>query len=275
MDLNKNDAAIGAFVLGSMAVFLAAVVGINRARFTVQTYPLFITLPHIAGIDKGVDVMYQGYKAGSVDQIAISYHPKFRFVVRLAIKNEIELHQGTSVIVRSRGFTGGRYLELSPTEEGRLIQQGETLPTRLDNDLMSKANEVMGDMQTAFRKLQKEGTAEDLSQAIKHANHALAKLDSTLTHLNAMLEENRAPLKKTLESTSGIAEKTDRLLTKREAELEQTLENVNKSLKDVPAIMTDVKGLVSDLKRHPWRLLRKGDPPAEKPVVASPAEKKP
>ncbi len=269
--LQKSDATVGAFVAAAAAVFILAAVAINRARFTAETYPIFITLPHIAGIDKGVDVMYQGYKAGSVDKISIAYQPKFHFIVRLQVKKEIELSVGTTVVVRNLGFAGGRFLELAPPERpGRAIAAGETLPTTRDPDLMSKANEVMGEVQSAFRRLQKEGTAAEVSQAIKRLNLVLAKLDVTLTSVHALVEENRPPLKATMERAHGIASKTDELLAKRQAALDETLDNLNKSLKEVPAIVGDVKELVGDIKRHPWKLLRKGDSAPAKGEPKSP-----
>jgi ABC-type transporter Mla subunit MlaD len=250
MDFQKNDATIGAFVLGTLVVFGLAAVTINRGRFfskTEETYPLFIKLPQIVGIEKGVDVMYEGYKAGSVDDIRIAYEPKLQFIVRLAIKKEIELHEGANVVVRNRGFAGGKYLEVSSLETGKKLKSGDTLPTVLDTDIMSKASEAMGEVQMIFKKLQQEGTPADIALAVKRMNSVLAKLDVTLDNLNGMLAENREPFKTTMAHASTAS-------------------------KDLPSIVGDAKDLMADLKRHPWRLLRKGDVP---PPPPAPAEKKP
>ncbi|MBI3551648.1 MAG: MCE family protein [Elusimicrobia bacterium] len=246
MDIQKSDAAVGALVIGACAVFAVAAFAINRARFSAATYPLYINLPQMAGIDKGDEVFYQGYKAGTVDQIRITYQPRLRFNVRMAMKNEIRLRHGANVVVRGRGFGGARYLEIAApeSEDTREIFESDTLPAVLDADLMYKANEVMGDAHSVLHVLQKEGTAAELSQAAKRLNRVLANLDRTLTNVNGILEEDRASLKVTLEHTSGVAAKADERL---------------------PAILADLQALVADLKKHPWRLVRKGEPTPDKP----------
>jgi ABC-type transporter Mla subunit MlaD len=119
----------------------------------------------------------------------------------------------------------------------------------------------MGDTRSLLHTLQKEGTAADLSLAVKRLNHVLDTLDRTLADVDAVVKEDRAPLKVAVEHASGIAAKSDELLAKRQAEIDKSLE----SLKHLPAIMTELEGFVTEIKRHPWRLVRKGDPPPEKP----------
>ncbi len=268
MNFQKSDAAIGAFVLLAAAIFVLALAAVNRARFTVETYPLYIQLPHIAGIDKGVEVMYQGYKAGAVDQIRIAYKPKLHFIVRMAVKKEIQLRQGTTAVVRSKGFGMGRFLEFSsPEGEGPMIPEGETLPTLRETDLMAKANEVMGDLQRVVKNLQKEGAAVELIHAVRRANLVLANLDRTLTNLNALVEENRDPLRAAIRQTQGLTARTNELLSRRGAALEQTLESLSQSLAHLPAIMMSLEEFIVELNRHPWRLVRKGSPPAPSPKL--------
>lgn len=266
MNFEKSDALIGAFVLGAVILALLAAFAINRERFTAETYHMEIHLPNISGIDKGVEVMYQGYKAGAVDKVSISYEPKLEFIARLAIKTEIRLKEGTSVVVRNKGFGGAKFLELSvPAEDRPLLSEGAVLPTVRDTDLMAKANEVMGELERVVKGFQKEGVSADIALTFKHANLALAKLEATLTTLNGVLEDNRAALKATMHNAQGVAARTNDLLTKREAALQQSLENLNQSLAHLPSIMVNLEELTAELKRHPWRLVRKGEagpPPA-------------
>ena len=94
MNLDKRDFRVGLFVLTMLGVFIATLVYVNKARFAAKTYSLKIRLPGIAGIDRGVEVMYRGYKAGVVDAVEIGYKPDVHFVVTLAIKEEIRLRSG-------------------------------------------------------------------------------------------------------------------------------------------------------------------------------------
>ena len=255
MNYERKDVWVGAFVLAAAAVCLLAAVSINKERLATKTYHLEIHLPNIAGIDKGVEVIYQGYKAGEVDQVRIAYEPELKFVVRLSIKTELRLKIGASVMVRNKGFGGAKYLELSAPSgaQAGLLQEGAVLPVRRENDLMAKADEVMAELGKVVRDFDKAGTSAGIGRTVEKANAAL-------TSLGALLEENRAALKATLEHAQGVAARTDDLMSKKDAVLEQTMDDFNRSMAHLPAIMANLEALSTDLKRHPWRLLRKGEP---------------
>lgn len=263
MDFEKNDAAIGAFVLAALAVFLLTVLAVNRERLTSRTYHLQIQLPNIAGIDKGVEVIYQGYKAGAVDRVTIAYEPEFRFIVRLAIKEEIQLKMGTNVIVRSKGFGGARYLELSPpsaAENRPIVPDGAMLPTLREADLMSKAHDVMGELQKVVRNFQREGTGDEIVRIVKRSDSALAGLERALSNINALMEENRAALKAALQQTQGLTTRANDLMSRKDQALQQTVDHLRESVSHLPAIMMNLEELTAELKRHPWRMVRKGEP---------------
>jgi len=263
MNYESRDVWIGALVAAAAAVCLLAAVSINKERLTAETYPLEIRLPNIAGIDKGVEVICQGYKAGQVEQVRIAYQPELQFVVRLAIKREMRLKRGTVVIVRNKGFGGAKYLELSAPVKGApegLVPEGAVMPVRQEGDLMAKADQVMGDLGRVVRDFERSGTSANIGRTVEKANAALASL-------GALLEENRAALRSTLEHARGAAARTDELMSKEDAVLRQTLENLNQSmarlnesLSHLPTIMVNLEALSADLRRRPWRLIRKGDP---------------
>ena len=278
MDFEKGDVTVGAFVLAALLIFVVTLTAINRERLTAQVYHVDIHLPNIAGIDKGVDVIYRGYKAGAVDHVTIAYKPEFRFVVQLAIKKEITLREGTAVEVLSQGFGGSKVLELLPPPEGeketsRVIKDGDHLPVIVEMDLMAKANMVMGEVQKFVGDFQKKGTGTQIMNTVQHAQGAVENLDRALANLNALLSENRAALKQSLDNTSGIMTRTNELLAKKDEALQQSLDNLNKSMAHMPAIMANLEAMTADLKRRPWRLIRKGDP-NDAPLPAPPAPSK-
>lgn len=235
MNFEKSDAAVGAFVLGAAAVLLAVAVVLNHSRVTAPTYPLTIELQNIAGIDKGVEVVYRGYQAGAVESVKIAYEPQFRFVVGLAVKREIRLREGTRVAVRSKGFGGAKLLELIPPAGmgGPMVEEGAELPAEVDPDLMTKAGDVMGEVQEAVRDLQGKGLAQDLLGAARQARSSLSRLDGTLERMSRLLERN-------------------------EDALGRTLGSVEKASSHLPAVVVNLEELTAELKRHPWRMVRKG-----------------
>lgn len=254
MDFEKNDAAVGAFIVLAAAAFLAAFVLVNRERLTAKTYPLSIELPQIAGIDRGTEVIYRGYKVGEVDRVSVTYEPQFRFVVRFSVKREIRLPPRTKVLVRGKGFTGGGYLDLdAPPRVGEdSVAPDSVLPVEVEPDLMAKANDVLGEARAVVRRFQQRGTAEDAIGLVRDARLAVADMRRTMATANALMEENRAALR-------SLLAQSDQLLAAKGPELNRSLKNLDESLARLPAVMANMEALSADLKKRPWRLVRKGD----------------
>jgi ABC-type transporter Mla subunit MlaD len=254
MDFEKNDAAVGAFLVLAAAAFAAALLFVNGGRLFSKSYPLSIELPEIAGIDKGAEVLYRGYKAGEVTRVAVTYAPQFRFVVHFVVKSDIRLPPGTRVLVRGKGFTGGRFLDLDAPAgaDARSLPPGTVLPVELEPDLMAKANDVLGEARTVVRRFSEKGTAEDAAMAVREARGAMTELRKTLANANALMEEDRAALHRLLS-------RSDELLARREPEIDRSLKNLDASLARLPAITANLEEMTADLKKRPWRLVRKGN----------------
>jgi len=262
MDFEKNDVVVGAFVLGSILAFALALVAINWGRVSSETYHLGMRLPEISGIDKGVEVIYKGYKAGSVDRVNVVYEPELGFDIRLAIKKEIRLHQGAVAVARARGFAGGKYVEITEPQNasGPLLQDGTVIQSVREADIMAQANEVMDQAHDALLRFHKEKITEGLADTVKNAKASLAELNRVLINTNALIQENRASIKGSLDQTNGITTKTNAILEHQSAAVERILKNLDQATGHLPAIAGNVEELTADLKKHPWRLIRKGEP---------------
>lgn len=262
MELEAKDAWTGAFLILTVAVVLGILAVMNKGRLSSSSYRIEIRLNDIAGIEKGGEVIYHGYRAGVVESVAVAYEPDVRFDVRLAIKRELRLRAGTKVMVRSKGLGGTRYLELTtPAADAAagFIQEGAVLDAVFEPDIFSSAQGTLGDVQKMVGNVQKGGTAENLQAAAKHMRDAMAKLDMTLAGVNALVGENRATLKATLEETHALTAQTRKLLAKQDEALTKSLENIKEGTSHLPAIMANAEAMTADLKKHPWRLIRKGD----------------
>jgi len=261
MDLETKDAWTGAFLLLTVAVVLGALAALNKDRLSSGVYRVAIRLDSIAGIERGGEVIYRGYRAGEVDAVTVAYEPDVHFDVRLSVKRELRLRAGTTVLVRGKGLGGARYLELIPPENpgSKFVLEGELLDAVAEPDIFASAQGTLGDVQKMVGDVQKGGTTENLQAAALHMRHAMAKLDATLASLNALLTENRATLKATLEETHALTADARKLMAKQDAALTQSLENIKQGTSHLPAIMANAEELTADLKKHPWRLVRKGN----------------
>ncbi|HBL17715.1 MAG TPA: hypothetical protein DD417_13445 [Elusimicrobia bacterium] len=261
MDFDKRDVMAGLLVVAAVAVLLGALFVVNRGRFLGKSFHISARLPDMGGLEKGLDVVYKGYKAGTVERVTLSYEPSFVFIVRMDIDRQIRLYEGTSVMVRSKGLMGSRYLELMPPpgETGVLLAEGAVVPVVTEGDIMAKAGEVLSQVEKIMGRLKTADTAGQLHGVVADARILVQNLSATMVSARILVEENRASLRKSLDGAQGVTTQLDGLLQKRGPELDRILRNADQSLSHMPAILMNVEELTEDLKRNPWRLLRKGD----------------
>ncbi|HNW43299.1 MAG TPA: MlaD family protein [Elusimicrobiales bacterium] len=276
MELDKKDALVGALVVLTAVLLLTVLFYVNHRRFTADTYHVNISLSDISGIEEGIGVIYKGFKAGAVDQVKISYEPAFRFIVRLAIKKEIRLKEGTTVLVRNKGFGGAKSLELSPPPEdapGGIIKEGALLSVGSETDLMQHANMVLGRVEDVIKNLQKNEPGSHIRETLEQVRALALNTNRLLGSANLMIDESRTDLKGSLSQTRELAGELNRFMVKNREPLDQIIQRLNTSMSHMPAIMQNTEELTAELKKHPWRLVWKSEPKAPK-APKEPAPKK-
>lgn len=132
---NLVEALIGAAVLTVAGLFL--VYAYNRTDIrSVQGYELSARFERANGLNLGTDVRISGIKVGTV--ISQNLDPQtFEAVVRLTVKQDLELPIDTQAVVASEGLLGGSYLSLVPGGDEELLGDGDEIEwTQGSLDLM-------------------------------------------------------------------------------------------------------------------------------------------
>ena len=132
---NLVEALIGAAVLAVAGLFL--VYAYNRTDIrSVQGYELSARFERANGLTLGTDVRISGIKVGTV--ISQNLDPQtFEAVVRLTVKQDLELPIDTQAVVASEGLLGGSYLSLVPGGDEELLGDGDEIEwTQGSLDLM-------------------------------------------------------------------------------------------------------------------------------------------
>lgn len=120
---NFAEIATGAVVLLAAAGFLGYAVA-SSGRTTVSGYPLIARFDHIDGLVVGADVRMAGVKVGSV--LSEEIDPQtYQAVVRLDVRNGLEVPKDSAAEVTSDGLLGGKYLSISPGGDTAMLKSGE------------------------------------------------------------------------------------------------------------------------------------------------------
>jgi ABC-type transporter Mla subunit MlaD len=114
-----------------IAVFLSY--NANNGLPFVPTYDVTVTVPDAAGLVEGNEVRIGGKRVGLVTHIAARQTPRAGPYALLDVKLDETarpLRLGTRVTVRPRSPLGLKYLEVTPSDRGRVLAENGTLPLR-------------------------------------------------------------------------------------------------------------------------------------------------
>ncbi len=120
---NAAELATGAVVLAVAGSFLIFAVTNTGKSFDDGGYKLHASFDHVDGLALGADVRVAGVKVGSVE--AIRLDPKnFVANVTFSVQDGVGLSTDSSATVATDGLLGGKYLDVEPGGEEKMLAPG-------------------------------------------------------------------------------------------------------------------------------------------------------
>lgn len=238
MIVEKNDFRLGLFVLGALGIVLGLLAFKAAPQMTSRTYPIRVRLDDMGGLQRGTQVLLQGYGVGKVEQLQLRQEGvEYRVEATLALNQDIQLWQGTTARVVGQGL-GNPVLSLvlpdsahrqQPLKPGSEIE-GE-LGSSLDHAI-TQADRLLGNLNASVEELRARFQQKGAGVFLDHPSvaKALKDLDATLLEYRGLASAGRGLVErsgtsldhslKDLEQSLGIVKD---LLQKRSGDLDQTL----------------------------------------------------
>jgi paraquat-inducible protein B len=279
MSKPANKTLIGAFVVGAVALGMAAIVIFGSGRFFKETDKWVAFFPgSVRGLNVGSPVVFRGVRVGQVTEIIVNLDtaelsvnipvlfetdPKrFRNVGRRAITNEKELHKA----LIKQGLRAE--LQLTSLVTGQLAINMDFFPNTPAKLIGVKNAHLGGEAKGWWEIPTVSTTLQDLEQALKEidfkdmaadfkrAMNGIAELASS-TELQASIGE----LKEALIAVKTLARSLDGKLAPLTASIEQTLT-------DARAGIGDARELIASIDKETTPLIPKIQKATESAQVA-------
>jgi len=240
---------------------------------------------NVGGLTEQAPVYIRGYKVGQVEHIYYDFTQEQAFRVTVSIDRDIDLPEGSSMLLISDGMLGGKAIsiEVPVTANPVYIASGDEIPAavqqglmdKIENELLAKVDslvasvdELVGTVQSqiAGGHLQKalanvERISDDLSVSandIRHITHD--QLPTIITNADTLMADAKIVVQDVKSADiQGIAQRVDNvldtvqtILTTKEGTLGLLLND--KSLyTHIDSTVVSVDSLVTDLKANPKR----------------------
>ena len=252
----RDQVFVGLFVLIAVAVLIGMVFAISGAfGRTSKTYHAYF--PFAGGLERGATVRYAGGpKVGRVEKLTIDPQNPVRIDVVFSVQTDLPVKTDSHVKIMSMSPLGDNHLEILPGgSQNALAPPGSLLPSDTYVDfiaLTAQINNLAPQAQQLIQSL--NGRATELKVTIDRVNDLLsaenrANLSATLADARGMIEENRPPLKSTIQHLDTVTQKLEPLLQ----DLHKATDEANQALTHVDAVLSenraDVRQSVNELRK--------------------------
>jgi len=116
METRSNHILVGSVVLGLLAMLVVFIIWLSQVSGdSEQGYDIFFR-QSVEGLAKGTAVTYNGVPVGQIEEIDLEErNPEF-VRVRIGVRDQTPILQGTTATIRGVGFTGLSQIQLNPPE---------------------------------------------------------------------------------------------------------------------------------------------------------------
>ena len=119
--MQKNRlAAVGAFVIGSIALFAVGLflIGDRRMMFA-ETFEVHAEFDQVAGLQNGAKVRVAGLDAGDVEAIELPTSPSGRFRIRMRVREDMHalLRLDSVASIQNDGLVGNKFIQVEKGTE--------------------------------------------------------------------------------------------------------------------------------------------------------------
>lgn len=259
MENRSNNLLVGSVVLGltvAALIFVIWLAGFSNAAN--RQYDIFFK-QSVDGLAKGSAVTFAGVPVGKVDEIVLlPENPDF-VRVRIAVKDEVPILQGTTATVAGVGFTGVSQINLDGAMKGAppIEEPGPAgkpvIPTKPGalGELLSSAPKLLERLTTLTERLtdlMSPRNQQSLSSILANVDRLSGALADRGPEIAATLAETRVAVRQAGEAAQKmgvLADTTNGVMAEdvRPAmqQLGRAVDSAQKSMASLDAVLSDVR----------------------------------
>lgn len=227
----SNEIKIG------LTVIVAVIIAFIGFRI-MKDMPLFKTsnviytkFDQVYGLIPGNTVNVRGFKIGSVKRMQLMGSDST--LVTLSIEEEYNIPVGSVAILKSSGFLGGKYIEISKSDQDQMISDGATIQGVFEEGIMDtfaeEGSKLSGDISASIQGFEKLIT--NLNEIMDKDNKqnisgVMANLQNTTSDISALLDERRSDIDSMIVAARSTMVNLDDLSTANKEKMGQLITNL-------------------------------------------------
>ena len=264
MKMERDDAKIGLLVLLSLGLFLGFLFQRSLTAMLRKEFHLQIMLANASDVTEGTEVQLQGLRVGQVEAVRIRRQGvEYRFLVRLGLRNDIVLWEGTQAVIVTKPLGGANVdLQLPPPAARRQAlapdtiltgARGPTLGTLLEgvDSLVRNLDLTVTEVRVQF---EQRGAGVVLDQP--QVSAVLRNLQATLQAFELLAkgsqglvvhgDQTMTGVDRSLASLGKSLAEVQKVLEDRTGGIDQIAQNLGSTLKEIQVLGRELNTLLAD-----------------------------
>lgn len=259
METRSNQVLVGSVVLILLAVTAVFMVWLARLGGGEQkSYDIFFK-QSVDGLAQGSAVAFSGVPVGQVTQIVL-WKPDPQFVrVRIAVKDEVPIVQGTTATIQGIGFTGVSQIQLDGAIKGAppITDQGPAgvpvIPTKPGafGELLNNAPKLLERLSTLTERLTETLSDENqksITNILKNTDRMTGALAERSGDLKALLAETKVTVHQAGLAAEQVAKLTGTTNDLLDKEGRPLMGDLRKAVMSAQKSMDNLDGAISQAR---------------------------
>ena len=282
MSKKANRSLIGAFVLGAVALAVAAVVVFGSGKFLRKTHKFVMFFNgSVKGLSVGSPVMFRGVKVGQVTDIKVNLYGK-ELAVLIPVYIELDpesgvmasgerptgqylepfIRKGLRAQLQLQSFVTGLLvinLDFYPDKPLRLVGAEKrypeipTIPTPLEELTGTiqglKLDQAVRKLENAIEGVNRLVNSPQLKESVLSLNRLLVSLDALAKHVDANIAPVATSIKETSDAARGAFVQAEKTLAMREGATGEIAQSVRDTLKTARLTLEETQRAVAGVRQ--------------------------
>jgi phospholipid/cholesterol/gamma-HCH transport system substrate-binding protein len=255
----KFEVAVGFFVVVGFLIVSVIVFFVSGIYFFRPGYHLSAHFDYVGIINRGAPVRFSGVHVGEVSNVKILSSEgdakQAKVEVRFFVDKYVEVREHYKVSVQGTHIMSEPHIEITPQPgAGRILKDGDVIPNGVSpatiDDLILRGDSISKRMDKLLENISvvfdDPETRTMMKESLKNMNQVLATMNSITS---GQEKEFRDAISNLGRATDQMAEVLKRI--------NQGEGTVGKLISE-DEIYNDLRDLTKDIKKHPWKLFKKG-----------------
>ncbi len=204
----KREVKIGIFAIVMLLALWAGIRFLSGIDILSRNITYYATYANVNGLQTAAAVTIHGVKVGTVEGITFDPSKSNEVEVAISVKRQYRLPVDSRAVIYNDGIMGGKAIMLELGTASEVLKRGDKIISDAGADMMSSIGNELGDLKGKLAVV-----ADNLA--------------TTLTNLNALVEQNTANLSGTMSNLNSISSTLDGVLKSERKNIEGIVISLN------------------------------------------------